>query len=238
VEATIQDNISAFNAAFAEYVAYTSKTPQEALEHKLNNLGLALYRGFTAHEFGGVPRKRGVAIGELRARTAEKRGTRVRGTLMAEYEGQRDTLRKEAKQMRRDLADFNGSDKKWKGMGSALLANARKRIGAWHDIVGREIALRQSGIGELGAAFLWYRNRGKGEARRLVPNRKGQTIGSVTVEEGVATIIGSVDGLTTVDARYGVVSQAISDETDDTMQYIKNKQDAAAARFAGALPSI
>jgi hypothetical protein len=234
VELSVESNLAAFNAAFSEYVAYTSKQPQEALEHKLNNLGVALYKGFTAHEFGGVPRRKGVALGELAARTAEKRGTKVRAELLAQYEQQRDALRDESRQMKHDLASFNGSNKDWKGMASALVANGIKRIGAWHAIVGKEIKLRQSGIGELGAAFLWYRNRGKGENQRLVPNRHGQTMGSVTVEEGSATIVGSVAGLTTVDARYGVVAQALSDETDDTMDYIKRKQDEAGERFASA----
>lgn len=234
MELSIQSNIEAFNAAFAEYVTYTSKQPQEALEHKLNNLGVALYRGFTAHEFGGVPRQRGVALGELRSRTGEKRGTRVRPALLEEYAEVRDTLRAEARDMKKELIAYNGPENKWKGMASALFKNGLKRVGAWQEIVGKEIALRQSGIGELGAAFLWYRSRGKGDGQRLVPNRRGQTMGSVTVEEGSATIVGSVDGLTKVDARYGVVNEAISDETDDTLAYIKRKQDEAAERLASA----
>jgi methylaspartate ammonia-lyase len=44
-----------------------------------------------------------------------------------------------------------------------------------------------------------------------------------------------VEGLTTVDARYGVVAQAIADETADTMKYIKEKQDAEAAKLVRKL---
>ena len=96
---------------------------------------------------------------------------------------------------------------------------------------GGQAGHRQAGIGELGASFLWFRNRGKGDARRQVPNRRGKTIGSVDVSDGVAVIAGNVDGLTEVDARYGVVAAAIADETDDTMAYVKRKQDEIAGKL-------
>lgn len=236
MENTIQSNIAAWNAAFGDYVNATSKTPQEALEHKVKALGIALWKGFTGHQFGGTPRNRAVGVLELAARTAAQRGTRIRSTLMAEYMANRAIFRAKAKAIKQSLKNFKGTLDQWSGLGSALDANQQERIGLWQSIVGREVAAREAGIGQLGAAFLWYRRRGKGEARRLVVNRTGKPMGGVEVVDGKAEIFGRVEGLTTVDARYGVVAEAINDETEDTMRYVKEKQDAAAARLAvGAL---
>jgi hypothetical protein len=232
VEATIESNLAAWNAAFADYTKFTSKQPQEALEHKVRALGVALWKGFTAHQFGGVPRARGIALSQLATRTGEHRGTTVRSTLMAEYLAARSFLRAKARAIRQSLRNFGGTLDQWSGLSSALAANSNQRLGAWHDIVGREIKARQAGIGALGAAFLWYRSRGKGEARRYVLNRSGKSMGEVTVNEGGALIAANVAGINTVDARYSVVAQAIADETDDTMKYVKQKQDEAAAKLA------
>jgi hypothetical protein len=237
MNATLQDNLAEWNRAFAEYVKYTSKTPQEALEHKVERLGRALYRGFSAHQFGGSPRQRGIAVSELAARTAEGEGTRIRPTLLGLYQAQRTALRKEAKAIRQSFRNFGGTLDNWSSLKTAQDLNRAQRLTAWQDIVGREVASRQSGIGVLAAAFLWYRYRGKGEARHLVPNRRGKTLGSVTVGDGVAVIVGMVDGINTVDERYGVVRKAINDETDDTMKYVKDHQDAAAEKLARSVIS-
>jgi hypothetical protein len=232
VENTLQSNLAEWNRAFGEYAKVTSKQPQEALEHKVKALGIALWKGFTAHQFGGTPRQKGVGILELAVRTAAGQGTRIRSTLMAEYLANRAIFRAKAKAIKQSLRNFGGTLDQWSGSMSALDANREERIGLWQSIVGREVKARQAGIGQLGAAFLWYRRRGKGEARRLVLNRGGKPIGGVEVREGQAVITGRVEGLTTVDGRYGVVVGALRDETADTMKYVKEKQDAAAARLA------
>lgn len=237
VEATLESNIAQWNLAFGEYTKFTSKTPQEALEHKVNALGIALWKGFSGHQFGGKPRDRTVGEKELAARTANHRGTRIRATLMAEYEKARDGLRRKAKALKQSLRGFGGTLDQWSGITSAIADNQEARISAWQSVIGREVHSRQSGIGQLGAAFLWYRRRGKGENRRLVENRRGKTMGSVEVGEGVALIAGNVDGLNTVDARYGVVAQAIADETNDTLSYIKRRQEEAALKLTRSLIS-
>ena len=230
MEATLQTNLAAWNSAFAEYAKVTSKTPQEALEHKVRALGVALWKGFTAHQFGGTPRQRGVGVLELAARTASGLGTRVRATLMAEYMANRAIYRAKAKAIKHSMRW--GTLDQITGGEDALAQNRNDRIDLWQSIVGREVSARQAGIGQLGAAFLWYRRRGKGENKRYVLNRTGKPLGGVEVSEGQAIITGQVEGLTTVDARYGVVAAAIADETDDTMKYVKAKQDAAAAKLA------
>jgi hypothetical protein len=235
VENTLQSNLAEWNRAFGEYAKVTSKQPQEALEHKVKALGIALWKGFTVHQFGGTPRQRSVGMLQLAARTAASQGTRIRSTLMAEYMANRAIFRAKAKAIKQSLRNFGGTLDQWSGLSSALDDNREDRIGLWQSIVGREVQARQSGIGQLGAAFLWYRRRGKGENKRLVVNRGGKPMGGVEVSEGQAIITGRVEGLTTVDARYGVVAQAIADETADTMKYIKEKQDAEAAKLVRKL---
>lgn len=231
MENTLESNISQWNAAFAEYVKYTSKTPQEALEHKVKALGIALWRGFTGHQFGGMPRNKNIAQLELAGRTAAHRGTKVRATLFAIYEQTKASLQAKAKSLRQQKKNFGGTLNQWSGIQSSIDANRAARVGAWQDIVAREVDARQGGIGVLGAAFLWFRYRGKGEGRRVMPNRRGKTIGSVDVKDGLAVIAGNVDGMTEVDARYGVVAKAIQDETADTLEYVKKRQDEAAAKL-------
>jgi hypothetical protein len=241
MELSIQDNLEAFSRAFGEYLAWTSKAPQEALERKVKNLGIRLYQGFTAHRFGGVPRRRGVALSELRSRTDGHRGTTVRPELLAQYEVQRTALLAQRTELRAERRTLLGS---YRGKGQALAfvaasidlaKNALRRVGAWQAIVGKEVALRQSGIGELGAAFLWFRSRGKGENQRFVLNHSGRPIGSVSVDDGQAMIVGDVAGIGTVAERYDIVAKAISDETDDTLRWIAEQQDLAAQRIMGGI---
>ncbi len=227
MEVTIQSNLDAFNAAFAEYVKYTSKTPQEALEHKVKNVGLRLWQGFTAHQFGGNPRQKGVARREMLARTAAGTGTRIRANLMAIYERERAALMATARGIKRGMR--LGTLDQWSALRPEQARNREQRVKLWQRIVGAEIGLRQSGIGALAAAFLWYRSRGKGENQHLVQNRMCQTIGSVVVGQGGAVITGKIAGINTVDERYGIVRQAITDETNDTITYVRQRQEAAAA---------
>ena len=233
MEATLESNVAAWNEAFGKYVEFTKLTPQDALEHKVNALGIALWKGFSVHQFGGKPRNKGVAIAELKSRTSAGEGTKVRASLLGVYQQERASLVAKAKSLRQSLRSFGGTLNQWVGIRSALNENRAQRISAWQAIVGREVDARASGIGELGAAFLWYRTRGKGDQKRQVLNRRGTSIGDVEVNEGVALITGRVNGLNTVDARYNVVTQAIADETDDTMSYVKRKQDEAASQLMG-----
>jgi len=231
VEASIQSNIDAFNAAFAEYVKYTSKTPQKALEHKVMRLGFALWQGFSAHEFGGYPRRPGIARAELAARTIAGLGTKIRGWLMDVYLAERSKLRSETKAIR---------GRQYMGLQSAKNAGVEKtnreaRVRLWQKIVGTEVAFRQRGIGMLGAAFLWYRWRhNSAKGRFLQRNTSGKTLGSVEVGDGVATIEGNVAGLDVVGVRYGIVNKAITDQTADMLNFVKDRQDAAAAQLLRA----
>ena len=76
-------------------------------------------------------------------------------------------------------------------------------------------------------------NRGKGEALRVARNHSGAPIGRVEMGEGHAVIVGEVAGIAEVDARYGIVAEAINDETDDTLRWIKAQHDVAARRIFG-----
>ena len=229
MEATIEDNLAAFNTAFAEYLGFTSKQPQEALERKVHNIGIRLFEGFRAVQFGGYPRNRGIAEAQLQARTAAGRGTKVRPELLARYQAARNDIMAERRALRKKARWGTLTD--WSAAQSGLAALRKKAISLWQSVVGEEIKERQSGIGELAASFLPARYRGKGEARRIVTNRQGHPIGSVDVGPGVAVITGMVAGLTTVDARYGIVAKAIAEETAEFMGWMKDQQDKAGERL-------
>ncbi len=239
MEITLQHDIDRFNSAFRSYLDFTSKQPQEALERKVGNIGLRLFKGFQEHQFGGVPRNRTVAQAELEARTSQGAGTKVRPALMNRYLAAREGLIAERRELRRqrksevkaERSAFGSSFKGDTAASGALEANAARSRELWQATVESEVKARQSGVGELGAAFLWFRFRGKGEARRLVANRAGRPIGIVTVGKGEAEIVGDVAGLTVVDGRYGIVSKAINDETDDTLEYIKKKLEEEARKL-------
>ena len=119
------------------------------MERKVANIGIRLWQGFSAHQFGGLPRNRGIAGSELASRTGEGRGTTIRSTLLAEYQHEREGLRADARAIK---------GRQWMGLQSSKNAKLEKanraaRVSLWQSIVGREVKARQSGIGELGAAF-------------------------------------------------------------------------------------
>jgi hypothetical protein len=95
---SVSDNVEVFNRAFALYAKEWTDRGHgplgEALEKKGRALGIALFRGFTEHKWGGAGRApHGLAEEEFRARAAEGRGIKVRASLMAEYISQRGSLR-------------------------------------------------------------------------------------------------------------------------------------------------
>ena len=223
MEILIEHNLAAFNEALLQYAKWCSDTPQMALQRKVDFLGKRIWTGFSQHEFGGFPRKRGVAKAELQTRTAEKRGTFVRASLLAAYQKTAKGLRERAKVISQSLRHFMGTLDQWGTLKKDLARNQNARINAWQAAVGREISLRQSGIGELAAAFRWSHGAPLEIGKRTVQNRQGKTMGIVEIGEGEASITAELPGVTTVDQRYAIVAQALADETDDTMEYVERK---------------
>ena len=91
--------------------------------------------------------------------------------------------------------------------------------------VGKEVALRQAGIGMLAASFLWYRKRiSQAKKTYYVPNRTGKPLGYVERGDGFLRIVGEAEGLDVVDARYSIVQAALARETADIAEYLTRKE--------------
>lgn len=211
-----ETNLAAFNVVLTRYMDATGKLPDEVLEKKGRDIGIKLFQGFSAHKFGGPGKKRaGLARAELAARTAAGDGTKVRASLMKEYFAKRGQLRAES---------------------TGTLGNINRRVRLWQSIVGREIALRQRGIGVLAASFLWFRGRtSKARGTYYVRNKTGRALGSVEKGNGFLRILGYTEGLAGVDVRYGIVSRALNEARADMLIYVERKERElirAAERFA------
>ena len=191
------------NRELALYSVLARKTMDEVLDKKGRDLGIQLFREFSAHKLG-----KGMARRDLDARTAAGKGTRVRPELLARYQ-----------QARKQFSAL-GRDK-----------GRRSGVNQWRRIVGAEVAMRQAGSGVLGASFLWYRNRGSGRVdTRQVLNRTGKPLGEVVRTPGALSIIGHPAGLAAVSARYGILANAVGAVRADMAPYITRKLAEAQAR--------
>lgn len=195
--------LAALNRELGQYAVLARKTMDETLDKKGRDLGIQMYREYTAHKLG-----KGIARRELDARAAAGKGTRVRPELLARY--------------REGRAQFSklGSNK-----------GRKSGVNQWRRIVGAEVALRQSGAGVLGASFLMFRNRSNGAlGNRQVLNRTGKPLGAVLRSHGTLSIIGYTPGLAVVDARYGIIGNAAAAVRADMAPYIARKLAEAQAR--------
>ena len=212
----VENNLDAFNAVLSRYMDATSKLPDEVLEKKGRDLGIKLFQGFANHKFGGPGKKKsGLAKAQLAARTASGEGTLVRSSLMREYFAKRTELRDAA---------------------SNSIGSIKRRIKLWQSFVGREVAIRQRGIGVLAASFLWFRTRtSQAKGTYYVKNKSGKSLGAVEKGDGFLRIIGFTEGLADVDARFGIVNRALAEARADMLAYVERKENElirAAERFA------
>jgi hypothetical protein len=218
----VTSNLAQFNAAFARYVeTWTARgngTLDDALEKKGRDIGIQLWKAFAAHKWGGSARApKDLARSELDARAAEGKGIKLRASLMAEYLSARGELR----------AALRG--KKTRGA-----INAKIRL--WQKFVGRELAIRQRGIGYLSVAFLWFRKRSsQARGTYFVQNRKGAPIGEVERGEGFFRITADPAGVGKVSNRYGIVSGVLANATADIEQYLLTRER---SQFAAAFASF
>lgn len=209
----IESNIASFNATLSRYMAESSKTPDEVLDKKGRDLGIKIFQGFSAHKFGGPGKKRpGLAQAELEARTSSGEGTRVRPALVAQYLEQRA-------QLRSSVNSFIGPR-----TNRQQLRTIKDKVKLWQSFVGREVKIRQSGIGALAASFLWFRGRSsQAKGKYYVPNRTGHPIGYVERGDGFLRIVGLTLGLSEVNIRYGIVATALAQAEQDMEQYITER---------------
>lgn len=209
----LSSNSAAFNSALGQYMGLTKALPDEVLEKKGRDLGIRLFRGFRGRQYGGPQRNAGIARRDLATRTAAGQGTRVRRSLLNEYFEKRQALRSEIK-------GFVGPQNS-----RGELRSIKRRVALWQSFVGREIGLRQRGIGVLAASFLWFRRRtSQARGTFYVRNKTGRPLGSVEKGEGYLRIVSATDGLVKVNQRYGIVDRALGDAATDMMEYIRRKE--------------
>ncbi|HNZ63506.1 MAG TPA: hypothetical protein PKH23_04175 [Bacillota bacterium] len=202
----------------------SKKLPNQILEKKGRDLGIKLFEGFREHQFGGNPKRKGIAAEELRQRSSQGRGIRVRPSLRKRYEQGREHLtysvRSFGQGARRSLLLSDYREAKREGR-----AARKRRSALWKKAVGMELAARESGIGVLAASFLWYRKRSNNSMGTfLVPNRTGKPLGYVERSENALRIVGETPGLSAVDAKHSVVVGAINTATADMVEYVTRKE--------------
>ena len=221
---SIETSLASFNAQLARYMQLSKKLPDEILEKKGRDLGIKLFEGFREHQFGGNPKRKGIAAEELRQRSSQGRGIRVRPSLRKRYEQGREHLtysvRSFGQGARRSLLLSDYREAKREGR-----AARKRRSALWKKTVGMELAARESGIGVLAASFLWFRKRSNNSMGTfLVPNRTGKPLGYVERTENAMRIVGETEGLAATDAKYQVVAGAINTATADMVDYITRKE--------------
>jgi len=218
-------DLARFNTVFARYLKKTSKLPEEALAKKGRDLGIQLFKEFVQHKWGGPGKHPGLAHGELSKRTEEGRGTKVRASLRAEYLSARGDLRKEAKSLKKAEASFAGTLDQWSANQGAADKNRAARVSLWQAFVGKEVAIRQRGIGALAAAFLWYRTRPATATRGkvVVRNSSGKVFGFSDAGDGYFRIVSDAEGAALVDRRYGIVDSALQTLTVDMLEYFRTR---------------
>ncbi len=221
---SIETTLEKFNERFARYTELNKRAPDMLLEHKGRDLGIKLFEGFREHQFGGNPKRKGIAAEELRQRSSQGRGIRVRPSLRKRYEQGREYLtysvRSFGQGARRSLLLSDYREAKREGR-----AARKRRSALWKKTVGMELAARESGIGVLAASFLWFRKRSNNSMGTfLVPNRTGKPLGYVERTENAMRIVGETEGLAATDAKYHVVAGAINTATADMVDYITRKE--------------
>ena len=221
---SIETSLASFNAQLARYMELSKKIPNQILEKKGRDLGIKLFEGFREHQFGGNPKRKGIAAEELRQRSSQGRGIRVRPSLRKRYEQGREYLtysvRRFGQGARRSLLLSDYREAKRDGR-----AARKRRSALWQKAVGMELAARESGIGVLAASFLWFRKRSNNSMGTfLVPNRTGKPLGYVERTENAMRIVGDTEGLAATDAKYQVVAGAINTATADMVEYVTRKE--------------
>ena len=236
---SIETSLASFNAQLARYMELSKKLPNQILEKKGRDLGIKLFEGFREHQFGGNPKRKGIAAEELRQRSARGRakgnGIRVRPSLRKRYEQGREHLtysvRSFGQGARRSLLLSDYREAKRDGR-----AARKRRSALWKKTVGMELAARESGIGVLAASFLWYRRsrasrwsvsqneRVQTGSGALVLNRTGKPLGYTQVSAGMLRIVGETEGLAATDAKHSIVTGAISTVLADMETYISDHE--------------
>lgn len=230
------NNLALLNEELGFYGRLARKTVEQVVEKKGRDLGIQLYREFTARRYGGNRREK-IAEREMRERAAAGNGTRLRPEIRLKFEAAKKQLTQEirsAGQIRRRAREMGGAGSLdvFRAALKQGISDRKKRTNAWRVAVGMEVGMRQAGRGVLGASFLMFR-RQKGDARqgdittatgtRLIRNRTNQPLGKVEFAPGRVTISGYTEGLDVVDNRYAIINAAAAAVRADMRNYFRRK---------------
>jgi hypothetical protein len=233
----IQTDLAAFQHILARYIALTGKLPAEVVRQKAQAIGFQLYRAFRGRQWGGDPKRVGIARAELDARVAQGRGIRVRPSV-------RRTMNERSLQLGARLSAIMLRSRSGRSRAKDADSAARYRAEfahRWREAVRRELSIRERGIGYMATAFRIYR-RFPGRRRidtapieQPVESRRGRLIGTYTAGDESASIMAQVPGIATLAARHGLLSSAIQAETADTLDYLRRRfRDIMTEARAGA----
>lgn len=239
ITGTIEHKIDRFGSALVRYFESGTKDLDTVLEERGHDLGVKLFQGFKDRKWGGPGKSPRIATAELEARTSAGEGTKVRSSLLARYRRERASMNFFARSIGQQKRRFGGTLDQHTRLIEQRDQNRRQRAALWRSIVGKEVGLRQSGIGVLAASFLWYRRRSsQAKGQYLVKNRTGKPLGSVVKEPGMLRILGFTDGLSETGERYGVFGRALEGATARMEASITRRREAAALRYLQAFGRV
>lgn len=218
---------------FAAYAGTSKRRLADLIAKKGRDLGIKLFEEFQEVQFGGDPKKRGIARAELATRTAAGRGTAVREVLMKRYRSARKDLGFSVRSFGQAARYATTKEERAEARRDGRAAR-RRRADLWRKIVGAEIALRQSGIGVLAASFLMFRRSKRWSvsqetyvrtgAHDFVTNRTGRPLGSVQTSDDGIEIASYADGIGEVERRYGIADAALNASADDMLVYLRDHE--------------
>lgn len=224
----VASNLPQFNSALASYIAAHQgrKGVQEIMQKKGNNLGMRLFKVFSDHKWGGPGKpKKNLARAELDARVSTGKGIKVRSLILKTYQRERASMNYFSRSVGQRLRFFKGTLDDWSSLRDKREKNKEQRSNLWRKAVQSELSARQRGIGMLAASFLWYRKRSsQARGTYYVKNRSGKyNLGYAVADESSFQIVADAPGSAQVDARYGLVNQAISEEMADIEKYFMDR---------------
>jgi hypothetical protein len=94
-------------------------------------------------------------------------------------------------------------------------------------MVGREVGLRQQGIGVLAVGWLWYRQRSTRKGVVFVKNQTGRKLGWVSISDNSLQVTNVQRGIGILVDRYRIVQRAESAALSDIAIYMGKKQGRA-----------
>jgi hypothetical protein len=217
-----------------EYQRTRSKlTWQEVLEKKGRDLGIKLSEATKDRQWGGSGGGKGIAEAEMRARARGGRGTLLRKSLADEYAARAAAAKSAAGRVlggsHMNRISTRGMTKEAQRQIAAIRKAESRRFNGRlrQEFVGKEVGLRQRGIGVLAVGWLWYRRKKTRAGTTFVLNRTGRKLGYVHIGENTLRMVNVQAGIGEVVERYGIVRKGVNTVLRDMDVYMAQKQGRA-----------